>query len=349
MSAADFFGQQSPFQVVVAVVALITGLYTLYKSFIESANVEISVGDRVGIVISEKPGVAALHLQSSVINKAVKMGILHRLEAKLQTQTGESSTFAWNEFLDWAEGAAQVHKRSEPHPIAVAGKSSIPLFVQLVPFGTERTKWDAGEYTIELIGWANRAKRSDKSNVKSTFHVRLDQSLADRLTRGGQLPPKVEFVPVSEWISTMKEKVYINWNLIGAIPAGLAILAAVVLFYRIDWGFARGDVTDYALECIQAPSANGKSCEHYFQGPVTVYVVDVGKQSVVSQTKGAAPVKLNKCAIIDRENWKCVGEYGNLSTVSYVNGIINLSAGAGSDYYKHVSRSEWLDAPARGK
>ena len=68
---AQFFGNKSPFDILVAVVALLTGAYTFYKSFLERAKLSLYPGDRLGLVVSTGGGSRKLHLRANLVNQAV--------------------------------------------------------------------------------------------------------------------------------------------------------------------------------------------------------------------------------------------------------------------------------------
>ena len=79
MSLSQFFGNKSLFDGIIAVIALLTGLYTLYKNFMERANLSAYPGDRLRLVISVGGGCQKMQLQANLVNHAVKTGTLHRL------------------------------------------------------------------------------------------------------------------------------------------------------------------------------------------------------------------------------------------------------------------------------
>jgi len=71
MSFDQFFCDQSPFEIIVAIVAFGTALYTFYKSFLERAKLSLYPGDRFGLVISAG-GCRKFHLRATLANHAVK-------------------------------------------------------------------------------------------------------------------------------------------------------------------------------------------------------------------------------------------------------------------------------------
>ena len=124
MWLAQFFGDQSPFQIIVAVVAFATAVYTFYKSFLERARIRLVPGDRVGLVLSATGGCTTFHLRCSIVNHAVKTGTLHRLEARITTPAAVSHFYEWNLFFAYVPGTLNVQPAGHPIPVSVPGKSS---------------------------------------------------------------------------------------------------------------------------------------------------------------------------------------------------------------------------------
>src|SRR6266571_2050538 len=52
MKSSGFFGEMSPFAVIVATIALVNAGYTAYISFVERARIRLNLGDHVGIVLN---------------------------------------------------------------------------------------------------------------------------------------------------------------------------------------------------------------------------------------------------------------------------------------------------------
>jgi hypothetical protein len=198
---SELFGDQNPFQILVAVVALLTGAYTFYKSFIERAKLAVYPGDRVGFVISPRGGVSKFHLHCNLTNHAVKVGTLHRLEARVSSSGWDTTyLFAWNLFFQYSPGGGSVEKGSEAYPISVAGKSSSPMFVEFtIRPHRALANWPVGDYKFSLIGWANAKDRTQEPNVKTNFHVHISREHADLLGSKRPSQPEVLQCPVVEW------------------------------------------------------------------------------------------------------------------------------------------------------
>ena len=79
----QFFGDLSPFQIFVSLVALLTGIYTFYKSFLERAKISMYPGDAVRFIVSKDGPFSNFHLMCNLINKSTKVGTVHRLEVRV--------------------------------------------------------------------------------------------------------------------------------------------------------------------------------------------------------------------------------------------------------------------------
>jgi hypothetical protein len=169
------------FDYFVSGVALVTGAYTLYKNFIERANVSIFPGDRMGIVRGPG-GSRRVHLRCVLVNDASKNGTLQRLEAKITSPDGSAQRYVWNKLFEFVPGTTDVRPAGIPQPIPIPVKNSRPLTAQL-EFVEPNTpaNWTAGRHKVEVLGWVNRRDRLRAANVKSVFHINISAALAAAL------------------------------------------------------------------------------------------------------------------------------------------------------------------------
>lgn len=112
--------------------------------------------------------------------------------------------------------------------------------------------------------------------------------------------------------------------------------------YAMDWSFSKGQITDYTLMCASNDYVNNRCNGSFVQGPVVVYNVHPDQQFVISQVDGGTPIRLSKCALVDRKNWKC-----SISDSNELMGIVIYTDGEYQGilmppFYKHVQRYEWL-------
>ena len=199
MCLSQFFGDLSPFQILISAFALGTGFITLYKSYWEKARVKAYPTDRVGFVISKNGGTTNFQLGINLVNTAVKTGTVHRLEMYVTPPKGEPNIFGWNLFYEYSPGGYAVQKKTDPYPLAVAGKNSCLTFVEFEIIPRHIPAWPAGRYEFKIIGWVNRKGRNEKSNLASIFHVDLQREIALQLESERPNTPTLVYVPVVEW------------------------------------------------------------------------------------------------------------------------------------------------------
>jgi hypothetical protein len=232
VSFDKFFGKdQGLFQIIVAIVAFATAIYTFYKSFVERAKLFLYPGDRLGLIVSAGGGCWKFHLRGSLVNHAVKTGTLHRLEAEIKTPTGNTHLYLWDIFFEYISGTLNVQPAGDATPISIPGKNSQPLYIQFrlatmaaltpvltqaFPFLTQAAsasavagpapanlqiplpQWLPGRYEVKISGWVNKANRGESSNLSMVFHFSLDAVQSQLLAETpGQ--PNVINVPIEEW------------------------------------------------------------------------------------------------------------------------------------------------------
>ncbi len=231
MSFNQIFGNESVFQIIVAIVAFATALYTFYKSFVERAKLSLYPGDRLGLIISAGGGCWKFHLRTSLVNHAVKTGTLHRLEAEIKTPKGNTHLYLWDIFFEYISGTLNVQPAGDATPVSIPGKTSQPLYVQfrlatmgavtpvltqVSPFLTQAAsastvggpgpmnpqiplpQWSAGRYEVKVKGWVNRANRRESSNLSTAFHFSLDAAQSQSLA-GTPGQSSVINIPIEEW------------------------------------------------------------------------------------------------------------------------------------------------------
>ena len=90
MCLAQFFGDLSPLQIIVCVIAILTGSYTVYKSFLQKAKVSLYPWDAFRIAVSPDGSTSNFHLMCNLINESTKVSTMHRLEVQvLDPQNGK--------------------------------------------------------------------------------------------------------------------------------------------------------------------------------------------------------------------------------------------------------------------
>jgi hypothetical protein len=178
-------------------VGILTAVYTFYKNFIEKAKVSIVPGDRMAIV--RGPGGARrVHLRCALLNDAMKIGTLQRLEAAITGPGGIVQSYLWNQIFEFVPGTMNVQSAGAPLPIPIPGKDSRPLLVQLeLVEPSIPANWTPGRHQIEVLGWVNRENRLDSPNATSVFHINIPSTLA--LGLPVDQPYSYEEIPIEEW------------------------------------------------------------------------------------------------------------------------------------------------------
>lgn len=196
---AEFFGDLSPFQIIVSAVAFLTGIYTLYKSFLEKAKISMYPGDAVRIVVSPDGRVSNFHLMCNLINKSTKVGTVHRLEVRVSGPQHTTNSFIWNLFYRYLPGGEEVQKESDVYPLAIPQKDSKLMLVGFQSEEEKGFKWSEGRYEFKVIGWVNRKHRLQSSNLESIFHIQLSKDIIHQLSKPNLSCPIYITVPITEW------------------------------------------------------------------------------------------------------------------------------------------------------
>lgn len=200
---AAFFGDLSPFQIIVSIATILIAWYTLHKNFWEKAKVELYSGDAVRIVISTDQHPSQVNLMLNLVNKGTKMGIVHRIEMKVIDPSKQSMIFVWNLFYKYLDGGEHVQKVSDIYPISIPQKDNRLIFVQFQSESAKKMQWEIGKYELEISGWVNLSNGNEKSNLKAKIHMAIDnkqlvniQTIQNEVTEGN---PKYATIPLMEW------------------------------------------------------------------------------------------------------------------------------------------------------
>jgi hypothetical protein len=87
----------------------------------------------------------------------------------------------------------------------------------------------------------------------------------------------------------------------------LIVLPAVgILWFGVDWGFLRAEITAYPIRCASVATAN--NCLWPNPGTPTTYRILRDEQAVLVHTADRPVARLSGCAILDRKNWTCGDE-----------------------------------------
>jgi len=85
----------------------------------------------------------------------------------------------------------------------------------------------------------------------------------------------------------------------------------LLIIYAVDWGFLKGEISNYPLSCSQ--DLVDYSCqERYFTLNYFVYKPSQSKQEVVSWMPGFSGIdRYKNCIVINRRNWECTYDDGS--------------------------------------
>jgi hypothetical protein len=196
----DFFGDLSPFQVIVSVVAFLTGGYSLC-TVLAKPKLKIFLSHSIGMIIHPRRVTEKFQVSCNVINVRQKVGALHRLEAKVRDPLRHEWSFEWNLFVEPQQaGAGRSRNISRPFPIAVAPRSSVLKTIEFrLMDGQQMETWPEGCYDFIIYGWANQSSRQCRPNINTTFHIIVDDMVAMALLGTDQTDDVVLNVPVAEW------------------------------------------------------------------------------------------------------------------------------------------------------
>jgi hypothetical protein len=197
-----FFGDLSPFQVIVSsgtIVAFLNGAYTLW-TVLARAKLKIFLTDSIGIVIPPRHVAEKFHVGCNFINPSAKVGALHHLEATVLDPENRKRRFEWNLFFEYTPGGVQVRKTTDPFPIAVVSRSSVLQFIEFkIAEGEKIDYWPQGRYEFNILGWVNRRNRKSSPSITATFHIEIDHVLSMSLQGTEQNDNVVLRVPTLEW------------------------------------------------------------------------------------------------------------------------------------------------------
>ena len=196
---SGFFGELSPFQVIVSVVAFLAAAHTFYPH-LAKPKLKMFLADSIGMVVPPQDVANRFHIGCNFINPSPKVSALHRLEATVVDPRNQTRQFQWNLFFEYAPGGAQVRKTTDPFPIAVVPRSSVLQFIEFkIAEGEKIDSWPEGCYEFNILGWANRRDRKSSPNITATFHIEIDEMLSMCLQGTEQSDNIVMRVPIVEW------------------------------------------------------------------------------------------------------------------------------------------------------
>jgi len=96
------------------------------------------------------------------------------------------------------------------------------------------------------------------------------------------------------------------------------VLSIIAVLYFFDFGFLKGEITEYSLLCNKENYIDYRCSEKWLPLNPTTYKPNASKQQVLYWTLSDIQT-LNKCSVVNRKNWTC--EYNDGSaTFGFKNG-----------------------------
>lgn len=139
----------------------------------------------------------------------------------------------------------------------------------------------------------------------------------------------------------------------GFIILGLFL---ILIFKLFDWGFLKGEITEYPVQCEHVVSLNQCKSPQFTLNKTTYKILSNRQEVIYWSEVTKTPDKLSNCAVINRKNWSC--EYKDKSAkLGFTDGkywsITNpeMATPVGLDYDSkiyYVSRFQWLNLKCHG-
>ena len=118
-----------------------------------------------------------------------------------------------------------------------------------------------------------------------------------------------------------------------------------ILFYFYDFSFLKGEIKEYSLSCDKDKYINYQCTEKWLPLCPATYKPDTKNQRVFHWV-GDFPVKrLDKCTVVDRQNWTCKfndesAEFG-FTNGKYWNAVLAPDKVVSDDLFESKSVPKW--------
>lgn len=179
----------------VPVLVVLIAFYTCYKKYWEKPKCSMSHGDRLSLVISRGGGCRKFQLHVNVVNKSMKAGTLHHLEAEVVSPENTVYSYQWRIFFEHQPGTLNRQPRADVHPVSLTGNSSNLLPVEFKAIGQQAAPaWSPGLYSVTLIGWVKKGNKKKKTSIKSKFDFKVTEEQSKKLQKCE--PEKPVLVPI---------------------------------------------------------------------------------------------------------------------------------------------------------
>jgi hypothetical protein len=195
---------------ILSLTALFISIYVLYQNHLRRCKIEVSVGDKIGIIKSVGVGAQKIHLNCNFINNTNRNGVIDKIILEIEVPDGNKYLFDWDEFYQYV-GNQGVKPEALPFPIAVDAKNSVFKGIQFKMLIHPRREgaatvwfdnfdWVKGEYMLTIKGWANKTNINEPPNIFKEYKMVVTPFEIDKITTSTPATiAQVVHIPLEEW------------------------------------------------------------------------------------------------------------------------------------------------------
>lgn len=86
----------------------------------------------------------------------------------------------------------------------------------------------------------------------------------------------------------------------------IIVTVFIAMLYFFDFGFFKGEITEYSLSCDKKNYINYRCTEKWLPLNPSTYKPNTNKQQVLYWSHATSNINtLTKCSVVDRKNWTC--------------------------------------------
>lgn len=197
-------------QNIVALLALVLSFFGYYLNYLSGSKIEMSVGDKIGLIKSVGSGPQKVHLNCNFINNSSRNGVIDKLILEIKAPNQNSYLLDWDEFYQYV-GNEGVKAEALSFPIAVNAKNSEFKGIQFKMVLHSKVQdthnvyfdqfdWIKGKYTLTLKGWVNKNNINEKPNTVKKFEMNLTVvEVSDLTSSTPSNKAQVIYIPLEQW------------------------------------------------------------------------------------------------------------------------------------------------------
>lgn len=160
-SPSIFFGDLSPFEMLISGFALFTGVWTFVvppiRRHFNRRPLAAFPAETLGIVMDAQGKVTGFHLRIAIANISQRLATLTKLEGLIRFPDGGTLPIKWDQFFRYSDSGLQID--SHTFPIAVPREGSDARFIQFVPTDVQTSPWSGGDYQFILFGHVDGSRK----------------------------------------------------------------------------------------------------------------------------------------------------------------------------------------------